>query len=134
MSRPLVRRARFQAMGAVAVLGATVVSTGAPSRVGAAPVTKTFASVADARIEQAHPKTNYASSKLRVDKGSSSSINSYLKFTTSGLSGPVQSARLRLRVQSNGSGNGSSLYPVADSWTERTITWNNAPAASPSRA
>ncbi len=130
MTRPRLRRARFRAALAAAVIGATLVGAGAPTPAATVAVTTTFTPVADARVEQAHPKSNYGkSSRLRVDRGSGSTVNSYLKFTLTNLQGPVQSAHLRLRVTDNGSGNGSSLSATTSGWTETGITWNNAPAA-----
>ncbi|HEY3239316.1 MAG TPA: DNRLRE domain-containing protein [Acidimicrobiia bacterium] len=131
MSRIVCRRAAGRAALAAVVIGATLASTGAPSPAGTVAVTTTFAPVSDARVEQAHPKSNYGtSSTLRVDKGSGSTVNSYLKFGVANLNGAVQSAHLRVRVLKNGSGNGSSLSATThDTWSEKTITWNNAPAA-----
>lgn len=80
---------------------------------------------ADARVEQANPTTNFGTaSRLEVD---SPGIQSYLRFTVSGVSGNVQSATLRL-LASNGSTDGPSLYLTDNTWTETGITWNNRPA------
>lgn len=58
---------------------------------------------------------------------SSPVIRSYLKFNVSGLDGPVASATLRVYVNS-----GSAPFDVAQvsstSWSESSITYNNAPA------
>jgi hypothetical protein len=95
----------------------------------AAPVATatTFTPVADARVEKGHPSTNYGSStSLGVDTGKAS----YLRFTVSGLSGTVQSAKLRLYV-TNGTGNGPAVFRTGDSWIEKgtgSITWKNRPA------
>jgi hypothetical protein len=129
---PSRRRARSRAALAAAIVGATLVATGAPPPGGTATVTTTttFTPTADARVEQDHPKTNYGSSStLRVDKGSGKAVNSYAKFSVANLNGAVQSARLRLWVKKNGSGNGSSLSATTDTWSEKAITWNNAPPA-----
>jgi hypothetical protein len=84
----------------------------------------TFPAAADAHVLQSNPTTNYgALSRLDVD---SPGQESYLRFTVSGVSGPVQSARLRLFV-TNGTSNGPSLYLTGSSWTETGITWNNRP-------
>jgi PKD repeat protein len=83
-----------------------------------------FAPAADARIKASSPTRNYGTDPLlRV------LINehvSYLKFDVSGLSSPIESATLSLFCTS-GSSNGGSLYAVSNSWSESTITWNNAP-------
>ena len=87
--------------------------------------TFTFTAVADARVLESNPTTNYgALSRLDVD---SPGQESYLRFTVSGVSGAVQSATLRLFV-SSGSTNGPSLYRTSESWTETGLTWNNRPA------
>lgn len=86
----------------------------------------TFAPVADARVQESSPGTNYGTSDLRVDAGPSK--ESYLRFTTQGLTAPVTSATLRLYA-TNGSADGPGLYRVSDSsWSESTLTWNNRPA------
>jgi trimeric autotransporter adhesin len=64
--------------------------------------------------------------QLRV-RASSTNYRSYLKFTTSGLDGPVKSVRLRLFVN-DASPDGGSVYAVSSGWTETGINWNNAPA------
>jgi len=56
--------------------------------------------------------------------------HSYLKFTVTGLTGSVVSAKLRLYVV-DASPNAGTLYPVADTtWSEGTLTWTNKPPAS----
>jgi len=89
----------------------------------------TFTPVADARVEKTHPSTNYGgSTSLAVDTGKAS----YLRFTVSGLSGTVQTAKLRLYVN-NGTGNGPAVFRTGDAWTEKgtgSITWKNRPAAA----
>ncbi len=82
---------------------------------------------ADARVLQTSPTTNYGSvTRLDVDNPGQ---ESYLRFTVSGATGPVQSAILRLWV-TNGSSNGPSLYQAGGGWTETGLTWNNRPGAT----
>jgi pectate lyase len=91
--------------------------------------TLTFAPVADATIRAGSPNTNYGSEdKLEVDK--SSRADGLIKFAVSGIgSDQVASAKLRL-YNSNSSKTGGDFYPVADSsWSEQSVTWNNAPPA-----
>ncbi len=89
----------------------------------------TFQSEADARVKEAAPDTNYGNGKtLQVDGGKDPQVESFLRFTVSGVSGPIQSAHLRLYVGSDGSRNGPAVYATDNSWTESTITWNNRPA------
>ena len=102
--------------------------------VGAPPAQMTFAPLGDARVRSNRPNKNYGlSDPLRVDEDSTS-YRSYLKFEVAGLTGPVQSAKLRMYVL-NGSVNGLSVHEVSNDflgtsnpWTETGITWNNAPA------
>jgi hypothetical protein len=83
--------------------------------------------VADARVLQASPTTNYgALGQLDVD---SPGEESYIRFTVSGVTGAIQNATLRLFV-TNSSSNGPSIYGITDTWTETGLTWNNRPAAT----
>jgi glucose/arabinose dehydrogenase len=89
-------------------------------------VTNSFAvtAKADAYVAAAHKNTNYGSStvlKVRDDV-----YRSYLKFAVTGLAGPASSARLRIWV-TNPSSSGGAIYYVSNAWTQKTITWNNAP-------
>jgi len=87
----------------------------------------TVAAVADARVLEANPNTNYGTlGRLDVD---SPGEQSYLRFNVSGVTGAVQSATLRLFV-TNGSSNAPSLYATDNNWTETSITWNNRPPAT----
>jgi hypothetical protein len=91
------------------------------------PRSTTFAVVADARVEKANPKSNYGkSTTLAVDPGKAS----YLRFNVTGLTGTVQSAKLRLYV-TGGTVDGPAVFRTSGSWTESgtgSITWNNRPA------
>ena len=74
---------------------------------------------------QSSPDTNDGTlTRLDVDNPGE---ESYIRFVVSGVTGTVQSARLRLYVK-NGSSNGPSIYGTDNSWTETGITWNNRPA------
>jgi len=89
------------------------------------PADITLAPVADARVLQSSPDSNYGTiTRLYVD---SPGEESYLRFNVSGVTGPIQSATLRLWV-TNGSVNGPSLYFTSSGWTETGLTWNNRPA------
>jgi hypothetical protein len=112
-------------LGAVVALlvGAGVLALGAPE---AAAADVTFTPVADSRVLQASPTVNSGTvTRLNVD---SPGEQSFLRFSVSGVTGTVQSARLRLFVR-NASTNGPSLYFTSNTWTETGITWNNKPAA-----
>ncbi len=85
-----------------------------------------FVPVADARVLEDAPDTNYGGiSQLDVD---SPGEESYVRFGVSGVAGSVLSARLRMFVE-NGSSDGPSLYEAGGGWTESGITWNNRPPA-----
>jgi hypothetical protein len=122
-----------RAQGARTFLAALIVAAGAvavadPKPAASAPSPTTFTAVADARVQQKKPSTNYGQDPLRVEYDATAGVTSYLKFTTSGLAAPVQSAKLRLRVSSNGSAQGASLHTTGTGWTESGLTWQNAPA------
>jgi hypothetical protein len=88
----------------------------------------TFAPVADARVKQAYPNTNYGSILyLRVDGGKDPDVRSYLRFALSGISGPVKSAKIRLYAYTD-TADGPAIYQTSNPWAEQTVTWNNRPA------
>jgi hypothetical protein len=98
------------------------------------PITSlTFITNADAYVNQSNPSTNYGSATtLQVDGASDPDIESYIRFTVTGISGTIQSARLRVYVTTNGSNNGPAVYAAGSTWTETGITWNNRPARTSS--
>lgn len=87
-----------------------------------------FTPTDDATIKPKSPRANFGSKKLETDK--SSEENFLLKFKVTGTSGrSINGAKLRL-YNINGSSKGGNFYRVTDnSWSESTITWNNAPSA-----
>jgi hypothetical protein len=88
----------------------------------------TFTAVADAMVQEANPSTNYGTSTaLRVDAGSDPDVETYLRFTTTGVSGTVQSAKLRLYVTSS-TADAPAVFTTAHTWGETTITWANRTA------
>jgi hypothetical protein len=98
----------------------------------ATPVTTafTFSPAADAYVDASNPSSNYGrATTLRVD--ASPIVRSYLRFNVTGLNGTV--ARATLRVYANSASTvGHRVQGVTDnSWGETTITYNNAPAISP---
>ena len=91
----------------------------------------TFKPVADARVEEANPLTNYgASTRMGTDGDAGLRIESYLRFDVSGISGTVQSATLRLYIVSDPTTDGPAVYPTGSDWTETGITWNARPQAT----
>jgi PKD repeat protein len=95
----------------------------------AQPSALTFIPVADAYVRSSKPDTNFGTAtNLKVQAGRQIH-HSYLAFTVSGLTKPVTSARLRLFVIDGGDAAGT-VYAVATGWSERSLTWRNAPALS----
>jgi PKD repeat protein len=92
--------------------------------------TLTFTPTDDSFVRSNLPnELNGSLNNLRSFK-SLAETDSYLKFTVTGLTGSVVSAKLRLYVI-DASPNAGTLYPVADtSWSEGTLTWANKPPAS----
>ena len=100
------------------------------------PTTLTFTPPHDAWVRASSPSSNFGTRpELRV-RGGSQTTRSYLKFNVSGVTGPVQSATLRLRVIDAGP-DGGSVFSVSNNfaatstpWTESALNWNNAPVPS----
>jgi PKD repeat protein len=89
----------------------------------------TVVAAADARVSQAFPTSNYGSDvSLRVRLDPTGDHRSYVRFAVTGISGTVTSVKLRLFVTDPSSASGT-VYPTT-TWTESTLNWNNAPAAS----
>ena len=94
---------------------------------GAQTQTRTYAPVADARVEGTSPEQNFGgSSVLKVD--ASPQYSAFLRFEPTGLSGTLVSAKLRLYA-TDATVNGPELRAVTDSWQERGLTFQNQPAA-----
>jgi VCBS repeat-containing protein/parallel beta-helix repeat protein len=87
---------------------------------------ETFNSVADTTARADMSDTNFGTSnEIKVD-GSPERI-AYLRFNVTGLSGTVQSARLRLEAF-HPSVFGGTVHTISDnSWNEYSITYNNRP-------
>lgn len=85
-----------------------------------------FNAEADAYVSDRYPDRNYGTAtSLQVD--GSPRQESYLRFTVSGVSGTIQSAKLRVYTY-NGSGNGPAAYSANNEWGETSVTWNTRPA------
>jgi flagellar hook assembly protein FlgD len=104
--------------------------------VTAPPPVVSFTPTHDAYIRFANLTTSYgANTIMRVRESTSGELyRAYLKFEVTGLSGIVQSAKLRLYV-TDASVDGGSVYLVSNNyegtatpWTESGLNWNNAPA------
>ena len=108
---------------------ANTTPTPTPTATPPPPTTLTFAPVADADVNEGSPNTNYGTNiLLRLDGGADPDREGYLRFNVSGITGTVQSAKLRL-YSPNGTDNGPEVYPVSDTtWGETAIKWSNKPA------
>jgi hypothetical protein len=86
-----------------------------------------FAPVADAYVTKQSPSKNYGTNPaLRAD--ASPLTRSYLRFVVTGLDGRlVQSAVIRLYAGSSNSTGFSVSALNNNSWSESTLTYNNAP-------
>jgi len=90
--------------------------------------TLTFKAQADARVQESSPNSNYGTSTyLRTDGGSDPDTESLLRFSVSGVTGTVASAKLRMRVKAS-STNGPAMFANAGGWTESGVNWNKRPA------
>ena len=92
------------------------------------PQATTFDVSEDAWVEQLSPNVNYGTRTTLETRATLSQMgrSSYLKLNVFGVSGTVQSAKLRIRAK--------TFFPSArmywissTSWSETGITWNNAP-------
>src|SRR5215213_158470 len=91
--------------------------------------TLTFITDADAKVQESNPGTNAGTSTdLEVINANNRSVESYLRFPISGVTGTVQSAILRVYSTTDGTRNGPAVYATGSSWSETGITWNNRPA------
>lgn len=94
------------------------------------PVTLRLAPVADARVEQANPGSSYGTSTtLRTDGGSDPDVETYLRFEVTGVTRPLQGAKLRLR-SATGTVDGPAVRSTGWTGLETALTWNNRPAAA----
>ena len=88
----------------------------------------TFTPSDDSYIRADQPNNSFGgSTSLRVD--GSPVHEALVKFSVTGVSGDVANAVLRL-YNTNSASLGGYLYAVTDSsWSEGSVTWNNAPAS-----
>lgn len=119
----------------VRLSGNTVTRTSSePCHSSVGGTTLTFTPTEDAYINSSFPGSTFGTaSTLEVD--SSPEVKHFLlKFNISGISGKqVLSAKIRLFAV-NGSDRGGDFYRTQNtSWSEATVTWNNAPGADATR-
>ncbi len=66
----------------------------------------------------------------RTPTDSGAAQTGYIRFTTSGISGSIQSVKLRVYCATNGTANGPSAYLADSNWIESGtggVTWNTQP-------
>jgi hypothetical protein len=83
--------------------------------------------VADARVEENKKATNFGAETTLSTTLDKKSIESYMQFQVSGVTGAVKSAKLRLWA-TTASIDGPRVYSTTSTWTEAAINWNNKPA------
>jgi glucose/arabinose dehydrogenase len=91
------------------------------------PAPGTSVPLADARVHEASPDTNYGrSTALRAEGGADPDVWTYLRFPVE-VAAPVVRATLWLYAY-EGSRDGPAVYSVSDTaWEERGLTWANRP-------
>jgi len=116
---------------AIAVAAWSPLAPDASADPSAEAVSASFGAVADARVEEANPTTNFGSAtRLGSDGDQGQRIASYLRFSLDGIRPVVHSATLRLYVVGDGSVDGPSVFPSSGGWREDSVTWDNSPAAA----
>jgi hypothetical protein len=91
----------------------------------------TFTTEADARVVQTVSATNYGSStNIQVDGDTGAAQISYIRFTVTEITGPIQSVKLRVNCTTNGTANGPAAYLADSNWIEGGaggVTWDTQP-------
>ena len=132
VSRPMrgLRTRMFKAIILILILtmSITPVAKAADGASALQASTLTFPAEADARVHENNPNSNYGTANyLLVDGVNNPDVESFLRFTVSGVTGSIQNARLRVYITTNNSANGPAAYTAGNSWNETGITWNNRP-------
>ena len=95
------------------------------------PDTLAFTPTDDAEIRKGSAGTNYGASALLTSDGRPV-VDFLVKFTVSGVNGrSVSRAKLKLH-NVDSSAKGGDLYSVGGAWSEKTVTWRNAPVSGAS--
>jgi chitodextrinase len=95
----------------------------------AAPLTTlTFTPVADARVEDGSPSSNFGTSVKLQASGGVPKRESYLRFQLAGITGPVVDAKLRMTSTTDGTKDGPALYGAGGGWNETELAWSNRPS------
>jgi hypothetical protein len=100
--------------------------TPTPTTAGGSPLV--FVAQADAHVRQAKPTSNFGTAiTVSIDGDANAIYEGYFQFTVTGVTGPVQSAVLRV-FASDSTVDGPAVTAVDNTWTETGITWNTKPA------
>lgn len=91
-----------------------------------APATLTLVPQADAYIQQA-AATSTSGTSAHLYGGGSPVVSSLVRFSVTGLTETVQSAKIRFYFL-DGSVDGPAAYATGTSWDENTVNWNTRPA------
>ncbi len=92
------------------------------------PPIRTFRPVADARVSESSPNSNYGSDgTLRVKTQAGSSFQTFLRFDVGALPGSVLSAKLRLFCTDTSNGGGNVHALANNIWGESSVNWTNRP-------
>ncbi|MFI6128618.1 DNRLRE domain-containing protein [Micromonospora sp. NPDC051141] len=117
-------------LGAAAVLVAASTAAVLTGSGAASAASVTFTPVADTYVQSDTAGTSYGTAtQLVVDN--SPARRMFLRFSVTGLGGPVTGAKLRLHTISgnDGSDAGGSVRAMSGTtWSETGTTWNNQPA------
>jgi hypothetical protein len=104
----------------IAILPTTVAPPPPPPPSGAAVTADTY-------VNTDSPTKNYGAAVVLKLHSPTAEYRPLVQFTIGGLSAKPKSVKLRLFVTDT-SASGGSWYPVANTWTESTVTWTTAPA------
>ncbi len=123
---------RFKSLLLLVVAGLALGNASSGEAVVGGGASSVVVAVADGYVRSDAPGSNYGrSTKLNVD--ASPITRSYLRFSVSGLAGPVTKATLRLYATSSQT-KGFDVYGVTDTtWSETGITYANAPPLAVSK-
>lgn len=127
--RPWLRRMSWRRGSISLATTLFLVATLSLIAVPAEAATLTFSASADAVVKRLGPTTNFRTATgLKADNSPVEMV--FLKFTVTGTAGStVTGAKLRLFVTDPSNSGGQFRRVLNNSWSENTITFNNAPVA-----
>src|SRR3954447_10283267 len=125
LSRPYLRHRRISLASVFFLVAGTISLIAGPAEAA----TLTFSATADAVVKRDSPTVNFRTATgLKADNSPVEMI--FLKFTVTGTAGStVTGAKLRLFVTDPSNSGGQFRRVLNNSWSENTITFNNAPVA-----